>query len=93
MNITEIINCKTCNQPRQYLDHEKIIKIDNHEGDIIGQNRKSKAVNLRLYCKNCRYNYSEIVPYNDEKYIPAFIKDVKDASAHFDKMEFMEIPS
>ena len=92
MNIQhEVINCKVCNRPRQFLDHELINLVIHKEGDDIGSSQKVKAVNLRFYCQNCKSNTSEPYPFENEKVVPKFLKDIKKHSPKFDKTEYLTI--
>ena len=92
MNIEhEVIKCNVCKQKRQLLDHELITLIISRSGSEINSGQKVKAVNLRLYCKHCKANYSEPYPYENSKTVPLFLADVKKYSAKFDNMEYLEI--
>ena len=92
MNIEhDVIACKTCHRPRQFLEYELINLVIHKENDPIGNCPTMPAVNLRLYCNNCKTNTSEPWPYEDEKVIPMFINDVKKHSVKADKIEYMDV--
>ena len=92
MNIEhDVIACKTCHRPRQFLEYELINLVIHKENDAIGNSPTMPAVNLRLYCNNCKTNTSEPYPYNDPKFIPMFINDVKKHSVKFKNQEYMEV--
>ena len=91
MNIEFETRCKVCNQKMEYLGHEKILMPVITEMSTIGVRRTIKSCNIRFYCGHCRVNMSKPFPYNDDKYIPRFIADVKNASAHFEKQEYIKL--
>ena len=92
MNIEhEVINCKVCNRKRELIDHELINLVIHKEGDDIGNCQTVPAVNLRLFCQNCKTNTSEPYPYNNPDVIPRFIEDVKKHSARFENKEYITI--
>ena len=83
--------CKVCNRKREYLDSEKIILSVHREGDSINTARKMTALNLHMYCGNCKTNNSEPFTYENEKFIEPFIKDVQKHSVKFNKAEYLDV--
>jgi hypothetical protein len=92
MNIQhEVVECKVCRNSRQFLEYEKINLVIHKEDDPIGNCPKVPAVNLHFYCNTCKTNTSEPYPYENEKIIPMFIKDVQKHSTHFDNITYREV--
>jgi hypothetical protein len=87
----EVVACKTCNRPRQFLEYELINLVIHQEGDEIGNCKTRPAALLRFYCQNCQTNTSEPHLYQDPAVIPNFIKDVKSHSAKFEAQEYISI--
>ena len=91
MDILKETRCNVCNEKMEYLDYELIQLAIYKLGDAIGLNQHIKAVNVRFYCGNCKVNYAMPFPYNDEKFVPMFIKDIKKHSVKFESQEYIEI--
>jgi len=91
MNTQEIIKCRTCNQKLEFLDSELIKLPYIKEGAAIGTGTYKNAVNILLYCNQCKVNQSKPYCYEDKKIVPMFIADIKAASTEFSDRSYNEI--
>ena len=92
MNIQhEVIASKVCHRPRQFLEYELINLVIHKENDPIGSLPTVPAVNLHMYCGNCKTNTSNPYPYENPDVIENFITDVKKHSVKADKIEFLDV--
>ena len=83
MNLEEVTMCPSCNKRLRYADSEKTVIQIVKDGQDINQHIRSKALNISFECPNCselagqKTFITKTYPYNDEKFIPLFIEDIK----------------
>ena len=90
MNLEHETLCPVCNDQREYLNHELTVMPVIREGAKIGITPMMKVVNVQFFCQNCGVNQSKPWQYEDAKFVPVFIEDVKSVCTVFKEKKYMD---